>query len=96
MTRAQLSEIRARYVAGKSVVPSESDAWKYYVYYFEDVPALLRALQDAKIRNIPRAVKPSHLEGTAFCPKCESLIHEAKLSKFCKWCGQRLNWGNEL
>ncbi len=79
---------------------------KGYVYFHFSVPQsdhetldrlagvegnLSKFLRESALKQFP--LKPKMIIDYSICPKCAELVHEK--DKYCKECGQKLDWGKK-
>lgn len=76
----------------------EAKEWLECIVY-EEAPKTQRAmLLGIKVleKHIPK--KAEHIQGNplwGYCPTCKKSISKGDSPIGCKWCLQRLDWGNE-
>ena len=69
--------------------------WNYPLDYST---ALEEAIEALKYRIERRLLVPmGRLEyGSRECPNCHNILNKDEICNFCKYCGQKLNWGEIL
>ena len=78
-----------------AMIKCEPTFWERdkFLMLFQTAPAYVKDVEQALERNVAKKPKINKYNSRHICDNCGRSIF--KYANFCKYCGQKLDWGGE-